>query len=133
MCIRGSNRSDWINIAAVNMAVPATVTIKDLSGTYTLSKTLSDSTQALLRMQNIGFIVRQAAQYSSITITLKQYTDGQGKVHLDQVQVSTGGLRNAEERTLDGQWSEKENWIWGKVKGLSRYASCHQIALTFAG
>ena len=102
------------------MAVPTTLTLKDLSGSYTLNKTLSDSLQPMLRMQNIGFIIRQAVQYSSITVTLKQYTDAEGKVHLDQEQVSTGGIRNTEDRVLDGEWSEKENRIWGLVKSRSR-------------
>lgn len=102
------------------MAVPAHVTTKDMSGTYVLSKTLSDSSQAVLKMQNIGFLVRQAAQYSTVTVTLKQYTDDQGVVHLDQDQVSTGGIRNIEERSLNGEWGERVNKIWGKVKGMTR-------------
>lgn len=102
------------------MAVPAHVTTKDMSGTYVLNKTLSDSSQAVLKMQNIGFLVRQAAQYSTVTVTLKQYTDDQGVVHLDQDQVSTGGIRNIEERSLNGEWGERVNKIWGKVKGMTR-------------
>ena len=91
-----------------------------MSGSYTLSKTLSDSSQAVLKMQNVAFIIRQAVQYSTVTVTLKQYTDAQGRVHLDQEQVSTGGIKNNEERVLDGNEENKENKIWGKVKGRSR-------------
>ncbi|KAK4550191.1 hypothetical protein LTR36_003158 [Oleoguttula mirabilis] len=109
------------------MAVPASVTTKDMSGTYTLNKTLSDSSQAVLKMQNIGFIVRQAAQYSTVTATLKQYTDDRGVVHLDQDQVSTGGIRNIEERTLDGVSGERTNSIWGKVRGVTRLTKLSEL------
>lgn len=101
------------------MAAPASVTIKDLSGTYGLNKTLSDNSVPLLKMQGIGFIVRQAVQYGTITVTLKQYTDDKGMVHLDQDQV-TAGTHNEEERHLNWEWAETTSKIWGKVKGRNR-------------
>jgi len=104
------------------MAVPANTTTQDLSGTYTMNKTLSDSSQAILKMQNVPFIIRQAVQYSSIAVTLQQYADGRGTVHVDQEQVSTGGVRNNEERVLDNQVALRENKVWGKVRSRSRYA-----------
>ena len=100
--------------------VPASVTTANLSGSYTLNAKLSDSSQAVLKLQNVGWVVRQAAAYSTVTITLKQYTDDKGVVHLDQDQTSTGGIRNEEERVLNGEWGESENKIWGKVKGRTR-------------
>ena len=100
--------------------VPASVTTANLTGSYTLNAKLSDSSQAVLKMQNIGWVVRQAAAYSTVTVSLKQYTDDKGLVNLDQEQVSTGGIRNGEERVLDGEWRESENKIWGKVKGRTR-------------
>ncbi|KAK5124105.1 hypothetical protein LTR85_001808 [Meristemomyces frigidus] len=109
------------------MAVPASVTVKDMSGTYTLNKTLSDSSQATLKLQNVGFIVRQAAQYSAVTVTLKQYTDDKGVVHLDQDQVSTGGVRNLEERLVNGEWGERANKIWGQVKGMARFLKISEL------
>ncbi|TKA29672.1 hypothetical protein B0A54_15847 [Friedmanniomyces endolithicus] len=71
-------------------------------------------------MQGVGFIVRQAVLYSTVTVTIKQYSGDDGKVHLDQKQVSTGGITNEEFRMLDWSWSETENRIWGKVKGKNR-------------
>ena len=104
------------------MAVPQRVTTKDMTGTYTLNKTLSDSSQAVLKMQGIGWVVRQAVQYSNITQIMKQYTDEKGVVHVDQEAISTGGIRNVEDREIlgPGEWREKENKIWGKVKGMTR-------------
>ena len=108
------------------MVVPNSITVQNLTGTYTLNRILSDSSQAVLKMQNINFLVRQAVQYSTITITLKQYTDSTGQ-HLDQEQVSTGGIRNFEDRLMDWAWTEKYNRIWGKVHGKSRYTRLDQV------
>ena len=101
--------------------IPPSVTVKNLSGTYILNRTLSDSSQTVLKMQNINFLVRQAVAYSTVTVTLSQYTDSEGRKHLDQEQLTTGGIRNFEDRIMDWQWTEKYNWIWGKVNGKSRY------------
>ena len=113
------------------MAAPPEVNVQKLSGTYTLNKTLSDSSQNVLKMQNIGFLVRQAVQYSTVSVTLKQYTDSDGQRHLDQEQLSTGGIRNFEDRIMDWQWTEKTNWIWGKVNGKSRYTKLDEIEDAF--
>ena len=112
-------------------AVPPEVTIQNLTGTYTLNRTLSDSSQNVLKMQNIGFVVRQAVAYSTVTVNLKQYTDPDGTQHLDQEQLSTGGIRNIENRIMDWQYTEKHNWIWGKVNGKSRYAKLEDIEDSF--
>ncbi|KAK3111568.1 hypothetical protein LTR53_013054 [Teratosphaeriaceae sp. CCFEE 6253] len=109
------------------MAVPSTVTTKDMSGIYVLNSKLSDSIQTLLKMQGIGWVVRQAVQYSTITVTIKQSTDEDGKTHLDQKQVSTGGITNEEARVLDWEWKETENRIWGKVKGRARIVKIDKL------
>lgn len=102
------------------MAVPQSTTVQNLSGIYDLNKKLSDPTEALLKMQGVGWVVRQAAAYSAITITMKQYTDAAGAMHIDAEQASTGGIKSSEERVLDWEWKEKEDKIWGKVKGRAR-------------
>lgn len=101
------------------MAAPPTVTTANLSGTYVLNKTLSDSMDAVLKMQGVGWLVRQAAAYSTITVTMKQYVKD-GTVCLDVDQVSTGGLKSQEERVLNWKWFEKNDRVWGKVKGRAR-------------
>ncbi|KAK5172158.1 uncharacterized protein LTR77_003796 [Saxophila tyrrhenica] len=110
------------------MAVPPEITIHNLTGSYTLNRTLSDSSQQVLKMQSIGFLVRQAVAYSTVTVTLQQYTNPTtGLRHLDQTQTSTGGIRNFEDPIMDWKYTEKENWIWGKVKGRSRYAKLSEV------
>lgn len=103
------------------MAVPTSTTTHNLSGVYNLNRTLSDSSLPVLKQQGIGFLVRQAAQYSNITITMKQYTEEEsGKDRVDFEQVSTGGMKSQEERWMDGEWREKDDRIWGKVRGRAR-------------
>lgn len=102
------------------MAAPTSVNIKDMTGTYTLNSKQSDSSQATLKMQGVGWLVRQAVQYSTITLHMKQYTDDKGTVHLDQESISTGNVSSVENRELNGEWGERENKIWGKVKGTTK-------------
>ena len=109
-------------------SVPPEIHTHNLTGIYTLNRTLSDDSQQVLKMQQIGFLVRQAVAYSTVTVTLQQYTDDtSGQKHLDQEQLSTGGIRNFEDRVMDWEWTVKENWIWGKVKGRSRYTRLAEI------
>lgn len=105
------------------MAAPPSITIHSLSGAYDLNKTLSDSTSAMLKMQNIGFLVRQAANYSAITVHLSQYPypENANVVQVDQEQISTGNMKQYEPRILDGEVREREIQYWGKVRGWNKY------------
>lgn len=115
------------------MAVPAEITALNINGTYTLNKSLSDSSQATLKMQNVGWLVRQAVQYSNIDATLHQYTGdnptkpGEQVQRLDQHQTSTGNVKNLEERIMDWQWATTNNKIWGEVRGKSRYCTLAEV------
>jgi len=110
------------------MAVPDSVTIKNLSGTYLLNKQLSDSSQEVLKLQNVGFVVRQAVAWSSVTSSMDHATDNEtGKVRIDTKQISTGGITNEEHWDLDGEEREAESKIWGKVKGYYRYTKLSEV------
>lgn len=128
---RKTSLSSTASIAPIDLPgalpVPEDVTIQNLSGVYTLNHALSDSSQSVLKMQRINFVVRQAVAYSTVDVTLKQYTTDDGAKHLDQEQLSTGGIRNFEDRVMDWVETEKYNWIWGQVNGKSRYTTLDQI------
>ncbi|KAH0292357.1 hypothetical protein M436DRAFT_78830 [Aureobasidium namibiae CBS 147.97] len=109
------------------MAVPDTVNLRNLSGTYNLNKTLSDSTDAALQMQGIGWLVRQAVKFSNVTLIVKQFVDENGLVHVDNEQITTGNIRNLEERIVDYQCREKNDRIFGKVNGRSRYVKLGEV------
>lgn len=101
------------------MAAPASVTVKNMTASHDLNKNISDSTGAMLKMQGVGFIVRQAANYSAITVNLYQYEEN-GELHLDQEQISTGNVKQLEPRILDGGERERDIQYWGKVKGWNK-------------
>lgn len=103
------------------MAAPESVTIDDLTGVYNLDKTLGDDSSNMLKMQGVGFIIRQAIAYSAVEITLKQTKDAEGITHLDSMQVSTGNQKNDEHWTMNNIETEVDNRIWGKVKGTAKY------------
>lgn len=102
------------------MAAPPEKTVHNLNGTWDMNKTLSDNTTAMLKLQGIPWLVQQAANYSAVQLILKQYTDDEGKVHVDQEQISTGNMRQTEERTLTGEWADREVKYWGQVKGFAK-------------
>lgn len=58
-----------------------------------------------------------------MTLAVSEYTDEAGLTHIDVQQTATGGLKGtAEKRTLDDQWREHSDWLFGKVRGRSRWA-----------
>ena len=117
-------------------AIPPEITIRNISGTYILNRTLSDNSQAVLKQQNVGWLVRQAVQYSNIDVTLTQYTTtippgephaGDQRHHLDQYQSSTGGIRNVEDRVMDWEATVKPNKIWGEVRARTHYTTVAKL------
>jgi len=108
------------------MAAPASVSVTNLTGIYVMNRKQSDGTTPMLKMQKIPWIVQQAAQYSTITVKLRQYVGVGGSVHLDQLQLSTG-VTQLEERVLNGETLESEVLFWGKVKHSSRYMKVADI------
>lgn len=100
-------------------AVPAEITIKNITGSYAMNKKISDSTTPTLKLQKIGWLVQQAANYSNVTVNLKQYKDDAGVEHIDQEQISSMNTQH-EPRILDNQMHERDIQYWGKVKGRSQ-------------
>ncbi|WPH02490.1 Hypothetical protein R9X50_00535500 [Acrodontium crateriforme] len=106
---------------------PATTTVRSMGGTYMLNRDISDSMEALMKMQGVGWMVRQAVKYSNVTTVITQSTSETGHVKLHSVMQSTGGVKNEETWVLDGVEREKENWIWGKVKGNVKYIKISEL------
>ncbi|KAK7468742.1 hypothetical protein VKT23_003245 [Stygiomarasmius scandens] len=103
------------------MAVPTEFTIQNLSGKFTMNKSLSDSHDEILRLQGIGWIKRRAIAVATITLSVNHYKDGNGVEHIDIDQTLTGGIPGTtERRTLD--WTEREtnDSLFGPVVGKSR-------------
>lgn len=104
------------------MACPLEINMHNLIGSFDMNKKIGDNTAPVLKMQGLSWIVRQAVSYSAIQVNLKQYTDDDGVVHIDQEQVSTGGVKQTELRVLNGEWAERDVDYWGFVTGWNKYA-----------
>ncbi|GJC80204.1 hypothetical protein ColLi_03042 [Colletotrichum liriopes] len=114
------------------MAAPATKTIADLSGKWVMNKTLSDSPEPALALQGIGWMTRKAVGLATVTLDVKQYTappspPGEGTepvTHVDIDQYATAGLKGtSEKRCLDFEFREHSDWMFGTVRGQSKWMS----------
>ncbi|KAA8894267.1 hypothetical protein FN846DRAFT_431467 [Sphaerosporella brunnea] len=104
------------------MAAPKEMTTKDFSGKFCMNKALSDDTDDVLYLQNVGWVTRKAIQLASITLDIKHYTSPEDhKEHIDIVQTLTGGIKGTTElRTLDWQERSHSDHIFGNIVGKSR-------------
>ncbi|KAJ7695662.1 hypothetical protein B0H17DRAFT_1055089 [Mycena rosella] len=81
------------------MAVPAIYTTLDLSGKFTMNKTLTDQSalDGVLKLQGVGMLKRTAAGLVSPTMLIRHVTDAAGVEHLEIEQV--GVLRLGESKS----------------------------------
>ncbi|KAH8895949.1 hypothetical protein GQ53DRAFT_779273 [Thozetella sp. PMI_491] len=115
------------------MAAPENKTIRDLTGSWKLNKTLSDSPEPTLALQGVPWLIRKAICTSSLTIHVKQYEappaptiDGPAPetdpvVHIDIDSVVSGLKATREERCLDSLYRPHEDWVFGKVKSRNEF------------
>lgn len=65
---------------------------------------------------------------ATVTVTAKQYTDEQGKDHLDIEQVLTGGITSTPEpRILDWELRPHTDSTFGELVGRSRYVDSKNL------
>ncbi|KAI9784094.1 MAG: hypothetical protein M1839_002598 [Geoglossum umbratile] len=110
------------------MAAPEAVDMRALSG----NKTLSDDIDPILTLQGIGWFMRKAIEYATVTLHIKEYEekrdDSTSVTHIDIDQTATGGIKGTSEcRTLD--WTEREHsdQIFGELIGKSRWQILEKI------
>ncbi|PYH84494.1 hypothetical protein BO82DRAFT_352049 [Aspergillus uvarum CBS 121591] len=106
------------------MAAPAEVTIKNLSGEWTMNKTLSNPTDAILSLQGMSWLTRKALNLATITLHIDTYPDPEDSaiIHIKIDQTLTGGIKGtSENRISDGKKREHTDHIFGHVQGQSRY------------
>ncbi|KDR78778.1 hypothetical protein GALMADRAFT_244322 [Galerina marginata CBS 339.88] len=115
------------------MAVPADLTVLDISGKYTMNKTLSDQrTDTILQLQGVGWLKRTAISMGTLTISIKHYKDDDGVEHIDIDQVLTGGIPGTSEtRTLWWKERENEDHVFGHVIGKSRRVKVDKLDVAF--
>ncbi|KAF5385419.1 hypothetical protein D9757_005401 [Collybiopsis confluens] len=103
-------------------------TTVDISGRFTMNKTLSDSSDEILRLQGINWFKRKLIAAGTISLVVKHYKDGGGAEHIDIDQtLSPGGIGTREERTLDWAERNKEDSLFGYIIGRSRRITLEEI------
>ncbi|KAF9502546.1 hypothetical protein BDN71DRAFT_1500661 [Pleurotus eryngii] len=102
------------------MAVPAEFTTLDISGTFYMNKSLSDSTDAILTAQGVGWLKRRAISLGSLHLTVKHYKDSEDVERIDIDQVVAGLAGTREERVLNYEERTHNDHVFGHVIGKSR-------------
>jgi len=102
------------------MAAPRDVTLEDLNGKWTLNKNLSSTSDPLLALQGLNWVIRKAIGVTTITLDINEYCeDGVLRIDIEQ-STSSGMPGTTEKRVLD--WSEQNqaDHIFGKCKAQTR-------------
>ncbi|KAI4282840.1 MAG: hypothetical protein L6R38_002641 [Xanthoria sp. 2 TBL-2021] len=109
------------------MTAPPEKTLKNLAGKWVMNKSLSDDTDRILQMQGVGWFLRRAIALATITLTVTEYTKDD-LTHIDISQVaSPGGITSVENRTLDWEYRDHTDKIFGAVKGKSRWVKLSDV------
>ncbi|KAH6916868.1 hypothetical protein BKA70DRAFT_315306 [Coprinopsis sp. MPI-PUGE-AT-0042] len=91
------------------MAVPAELTILDISGKFVMNKELSetDKTDVILGHQGVGWLTRKALGYGTLTLVVKHTKDAAGVETINIDQTLTGGIPGASEQRILS-WEDRE-------------------------
>jgi len=93
-----------------------------------MSKTLSDDTDDILKLQGVSWFKRRAISMFTLTLVVKHYTDEAGVEHIDIDQTLSGGIPGmSEDRTLDWQERSESDDIFGAVIGLSKRTKLEEV------
>ncbi|KAI9751188.1 MAG: hypothetical protein M4579_006167 [Chaenotheca gracillima] len=116
------------------MAAPETRNIRNMSGVWSLNKTLSDNMDAMFRMeemtqQGIPWIIRKIINYAGVELEMKQSSevpsssdDGTPVTSIAVKQtVTPGGFNSNETYVLD--WSQRDATVplFGSISVYARY------------
>ncbi|KIX07493.1 uncharacterized protein Z518_02146 [Rhinocladiella mackenziei CBS 650.93] len=101
------------------MAAPPELSCTNLSGKFTLNKSLSDDVDSMLALQGLSWLTRKAIGLATVVLTIREYTND-GILHIDITSAASGLSTTQEDRILDWQERETKDKIFGTVNGQSR-------------
>ncbi|KAL7929274.1 hypothetical protein V8C35DRAFT_315960 [Trichoderma chlorosporum] len=109
------------------MAAPPEVTMQELTGSWTMSKTLSDSFEPVLTIQGIPWIMRKVASMATMSMKVTQEVDDTGLKTLIFTQgtsLAIGGISEEKElRALDWREEFHTSPIFGTTSHRSRFVN----------
>ncbi|EGS18734.1 uncharacterized protein CTHT_0053430 [Thermochaetoides thermophila DSM 1495] len=139
------------------MAAPADKHIGDLNGKWVMvcsplqyqnpryrpeahtsqNKAQSDSVDPALQLQSVGWMTRKIIGLATLTLHVKQFVAPPSPpadpanppvTHIEIEQTGTGGMKGTtEKRCLDYTFRDHSDWIFGHVKGQSRFIKTEEI------
>ncbi|KAL2136276.1 hypothetical protein VTI74DRAFT_4511 [Chaetomium olivicolor] len=123
------------------MAAPANKNIGDLTGKWVMNKSQSSSIEPGLALQGIGWVTRKAVSMATVTLHIKQFVappsppadpSGAPVTHIEIEQTGTGGMKGStEKRCLDFQFRDHSDWLFGHVKGQTKWVTAAEITDDF--
>lgn len=104
-----------------SMAAPESKTLQNLNGNWTLNEEFSGDYSEALKFQGVNVMIRTAAASASVHLKVSQPDDK----HISMKQTATAVKipGTAEEYTLDWEWRESKDPVFGDLVGRSRWIS----------
>lgn len=100
-------------------------------------KSQSGSLEPVLALQGIGWLTRKAVGMATFTLDVKQFNappaapadpSGPPACHIEIDQLGTAGVKGtSEKRCLDNTFREHSDWLFGNVKGQSRWINLEDV------
>ncbi|KAG5998386.1 hypothetical protein E4U43_002430 [Claviceps pusilla] len=121
------------------MAAPADKTLNNLNGQWTVNYDLSESTDPALAIQGIGYFIRTAISYATISLSVTQYEappkppnpSAETVTHIDIAQSASGLTSTQENRCVDDTLREHTDWLFGTVQGRTKWVSLEDVEDTY--
>lgn len=93
--------------------------------------------EPVLALQGIGWLTRKAVGLATFTLDIKHFNappappgepSGGPVSHIEIDQLGTGGIKGtSEKRCLDSLYREHSDWLFGTVKGQSRWIDIAEV------
>ena len=103
------------------MSAPSSKTLKNLSGTWKLNKSLSADVSSILALQGTSSLVYKAIGSASVKLTISQPNENEYSVKQTATAAAIPGT--TEQYVLDNEWRANKDPFFGEVKGRSRWIS----------
>ncbi|KAF2742610.1 hypothetical protein M011DRAFT_472069 [Sporormia fimetaria CBS 119925] len=88
----------------------------------------------VLSLQGIGWVLRKTVGAATITQHIRTTTTPEGHTNITFDQILTGGLKGTtENRTLDWTYRPHSDWLFGDVRGKSRWVTLEKYQEEYAG
>lgn len=108
---------------------------------YQQNKSQSSNIEPGLALQGIGWVTRKAVSMATLTLHVKQFVAPPSPpadpanppaTHIEIEQTGTGGMKGTtEKRCLDYTFREHSDWLFGRVKGQSKWLTPDDISDPF--